>query len=101
MRVKIEIEIDYIDKEKDGVLYETERVNRLVKVNGEEYYKDSIKGELYPRILKDGNDPIRQFELFLLGLEESTGRLIPVDEKAIEETVQESKNTMTPPDMEE
>lgn len=66
--MKIEIEVSYIEKEKREVFSVPEKINRVVRVDGVEYYSDTMKWRIYANL---NNDPLRQVELFLLGLEES------------------------------
>lgn len=66
--MKIEIDIIYLEKGKKGVFSVLEKINRVVKVDGVEYYSDTMNLQIYTNL---NNDPLRQIELFLLGLEKA------------------------------
>lgn len=65
---KIEIDITYIPQDESNKFSPIDRINRIVRVDGQEVYNETTDWKIY---FAFEAHPIRQFERFILGLEKS------------------------------
>lgn len=65
---KIEIDITYIPQDGSTKFSPIERINRIVRVDGQEVYNETTDWKIY---FAFEAHPIRQLERFILGLEKS------------------------------
>lgn len=65
---KIEIDINYILQDESKRISPIEKVNRIVRVDGQEVYNEMMDWKIY---YTSDTHPIRQLEQFLLGFEKA------------------------------